>query len=369
MNKKITALSIAIVLFAISFATVGYDDAKTQTDISYANINTFAEEQVVSSTASLGEFVSNKVNGVTDLGGIIGDVSDIGNSLGGIIGGSSGGGLGGIGGGIGDAIGGIGDALGGILGGASGSGGSGGSSDSGNVTYDVNTETIGYIDIVPAVSDYTPINTSSASSTTDVAVNETVDFAATTNPYKKPTGELKGGDKGEGVKWMQWIFIYTRYGLKDDGITGVFDEDTMAVVKKLQKENGLTVDGIVDDEVIDKIDLLYFKSIYSTTAPVSATEADTVVSPTVSQNTENKGEKTVGIVAIVLIIVLIWLTAIGGIVFLFVMKKKKGKDQKNNKKKKSSKKSAPVEDDTVIETASVSEEGTSTIAEMFDKLD
>lgn len=371
MNKKITALSIAIVLFAISFATVGYDDAKTQTDISYANINTFAEEQAVSSTASLGEFVSNKVNGVTDLGGIIGDVSDIGNSLGGLIGGgSSGGGLGGLGSGFGDAIGGIGDALGGILGGGSGgSNGSGGSSGTGNVTYDVNTETIGYIDIVPAVSDYTPINTSSASSTTDVAVNETVDFAATTNPYKKPTGELKGGDKGEGVKWMQWIFIYTRYGLKDDGITGVFDEDTMAVVKKLQKENGLTIDGIVDDEVIDKIDLLYFKSIYSTTAPVSATEADTVVSPTVSQNTENKGEKTVGIVAIVLIIVLIWLTAIGGIVFLFVMKKKKGKDQKNNKKKKSSKKSAPVEDDTVIETASVSEEGTSTIAEMFDKLD
>ena len=39
------------------------------------------------------------------------------------------------------------------------------------------------------------------------------------------------------------------------------------------------------------------------------------------------------------------------------------------KKKKTSKKSASVEDDTVIETASVSEEGTSTIAEMFDKLD
>ncbi len=368
MNKKITALSIAIVLFAISFVTIGYDGAKTQADISYANINTFAEEQVISSTASLGEFVSDKVNGVTDLGGIIGDVSDIGNSLGGLIGGgSSDGGLGGLGGGIGDAIGGLGGALGGILGG--GSGGSGGSSGTGNVTYDVNTETIGYIDIVPAVSDYTPINTSSASTTTDVAVNETVDFAATTNPYKKPTGELKGGDKGEGVKWMQWIFIYTRYGLKDDGITGVFDEDTMAVVKKLQKENGLTIDGIVDDEVIDKIDLLYFKSIYSTTAPVSATEADTVVSPTVSQNTENKGEKTVGIVAIVLIIVLIWLTAIGGIVFLFVMKKKKGKNPKNSKKKKTSKELTPVEDDTVIETVSSFENDASTIGEMFDKLD
>ena len=370
MNKKITALSIAIVLFAISFATVGYDGAKAQTDISYANINTFAEEQVVSSTASLGEFVSDKINGVTDLGGIIGDVSDIGNSLGGLIGGgSSGGGLGGLGSGLGDAIGGLGGALGGILGGSSGSGGLGSSSDSGNVTYDVNTETIGYIDIVPAVSDYTPINTSSDSTTTDVVVNETVDFAATTNPYKKPTGELKGGDKGEGVKWMQWIFIYTRYGLKDDGITGVFDEDTMAVVKKLQKENGLTVDGIVDDEVIDKIDLLYFKAIYSTTAPASATEADTVVSPTVSQNTDNKGEDTVGIVAIVIIIVLIWLTAIGGIVFIFVMKKKKGKNPKNSKKIRTSKELTPVEDDTVIETISSFENDSSTIGEMFDKLD
>ncbi len=363
MGKKITTFSIAILAFAVSIVTAGFNKLQVNSDVTYAGFDTCAVEETASTTESLGDFVSNKVDSVTDLGGIIGDVSDIGNSLGGMVGG-----LGGATGGMGDAFSGIGDALGGLLGGL-GSGSSGGSG-SGSVTYDVNTETIGYIDVVPAVSDFTPAITSNIASTTQAVVNETVDFAATQNPYAKPTGELKGGDKGDGVKWMQWMFIYTRYGLKDDGITGVFDEDTMAVVKKLQKENGLAVDGIVDDEVIDKIELLYFQATYTTTAPAVATQTETQPT-TVSDSSDAKGSKAVGMVAIVIIIILIWLFAVGAIVALFLLKKRKGGKKKPAKKdKKSAEKpeAQALEDDTVIESASFDYDD-ATVAEMFDERD
>lgn len=358
MNKKITALSIAILMLAVSFVVVGYGNSAGESGITYANIGTYAAQETVSTTESLGEFVSQKVDNVTNIGDIIGDVSDIGNSLGGLMGGMGGSSSGGLG----DAIGGIGDALGGLMNGMSGSS-SGSSGGSGSVTYDVNTETIGYIDIVPAASEFTPVITTGAVATTAASVNETVDFAASGNPYTKPTGELKGGDKGEGVKWMQWVFIYTRYGLKDDGITGVFDEDTMAVVKKLQKENGLVVDGIVDDEVIDKIELLYFQAIYSTTAPAAVTESTTQAIPTASDSQNTKGSSTAGMVAIVIIIALIWVLAIGAIIVLFVFRKKKG-----TKKKKTTgaEKTAVAENDTVIDSIS-GEDGEFTIAEMFEK--
>lgn len=354
MSRRILALSITILILAVSFVTVGYDNSNTM----YADVNTHAAGESAASTESLGEFVSNKVNSVTDLGGIIGDVSDIGNSLGGMVGGLGGGSLGGIG----DAFSGIGDALGGLVDGLGGGSSSGGSS--GSVTYDVNTETLGYIDIVPAASDFTPVlTTESAASTTEIAVNETVDFATTVNPYTKPTGELKGGDKGDGVKWMQWIFIYTRYGLKDNGITGVFDEDTMAVVKKLQKENGLAVDGIVDDEVIDKIELLYFQATYTTTAPANLTEPTTQVATTNQDSQSQKDKSAATMVAIVIIIVLLWLFVVGVIIALVVFKKKKGGSKKADKKKKSK-----VEESTIVESASV-DDSNSTIAEMFNKLD
>lgn len=360
MSKRITALSIAILMLAVSLVTADFDKSHSKSDITYANLDTCAVEETVSTTESLEVFVSNKVDSVTNLGGIIGDVSDIGNSLGGMMGG-----LGGATGGIGDALGGIGDALGGLVGGLSGGSGVSGIIGTSSVTYDVNTETIGYIDVVPAVSNFTPVITSIVEpSTTQAVVNETVDFAATQNPYAKPTGELKGGDKGDGVKWMQWMFIYTRYGLKDDGITGVFDEDTMAVVKKLQKENGLAVDGVVDDEVIDKIELLYFQATYTTTAPAVATQATTQVIPTASDSANAKDGSAATMIIIVLVIVLIWLFAIGSIVVLFVLKKKKS----GNKKKAVKEKKTVDENDTVIESVSV-EDGDTTIAEMFDKLD
>lgn len=88
------------------------------------------------------------------------------------------------------------------------------------------------------------------------------------NPYAKPAVTLNPGAQNDGVKWMQWIFIYTGYGLQDNGLTGVYDNATLAVVEKLQKENGFTVNGTVDSKTIDKIDLLYYQ--YKVGADTSA---------------------------------------------------------------------------------------------------
>lgn len=327
MKRKITAFSLAILIIACAFTMANCAGDNNYTDVSYVNAYSFGAEETASTTMSLNDFVGDKVGAVTDLGGIIGDVSDIGNNLGGLLGGGSGSGSG-----IGDALGGIGDALGGILGGGS----SGGGSILGTtapVTYDVNSETMGYIDIVPAATDYT--TTLPSASTTQVApVNETVDFAATKNPYAKPTAELKGGDKGDGVKWMQWIFIYTRYGLKDDGITGVFDEDTMAVVKKLQRDNGLPVDGVVNDAVVDKIELLYFQSIYSTTVPALSTEPQSTEDVTIQQDEKDDSTEKTSIVVLLVLVIVLWVAVVVFAVVLLVLKKKKkskkAKEEKNS---------------------------------------
>lgn len=321
MKKKITALSLAVLIIACALTVANCTGDRNYTDVSYANMISCGAEETASTTMSLNDFVGGKVDSVTNLGGIISDVSDIGNSLGGLLGGG--------GSGLGDAVGGIGDALGGLLG-----GGSGGSSILGTtapVTYDVNTETMGYIDIVPAVSDFA--TTLAPSTTQEAVVNETVDFAATKNPYTKPTTVLKGGDKGDGVKWMQWIFIYTRYGLKDDGITGVFDEDTMAVVKKVQRDNGLPVDGVVNDAVVDKIELLYFQSIYSTTVPALSTQVQTTQDVIIQQEEKDDTTEKSSVIVLLVIVIVLWVAVVAFIVVLFVSKKKKTKKAKASEDK------------------------------------
>ena len=234
---------------------------------------------------------------------------------------------------IGGVIGGLGGAIGGVI---SGVGNDGILPTTPQSTYNVNTETAGYIDIVPAASQYVPVVPSqqatvpvvmTPSTTKSSNLNETVDFAADNNPYQRPTTVLKGGDTGEGVKWMQWIFIYTRYGLKDDGITGVFDEDTMAVVKKLQKENGFTVDGVVDDKVIDKIELLYFQAVHTTAEEETETKAVVTTAPA----EESEKGLTDGLTILLVAVIAIWIIAIGFLGTMFVMKKKKAsKNKKSN---------------------------------------
>ena len=62
-------------------------------------------------------------------------------------------------------------------------------------------------------------------SSTNAAVNgEFVDYNTTVIPYAKPTAALNPGDKSDGVKWLQWILIYTECGLQNV-ITGEYDVD------------------------------------------------------------------------------------------------------------------------------------------------
>ena len=62
------------------------------------------------------------------------------------------------------------------------------------------------------------------------------------NPYKEPSGLVMYGNKGEGVKWVQWELRDA--GIKVD-ITGKFNNATLNGVKKYQKSCKITVDGKV----------------------------------------------------------------------------------------------------------------------------
>ena len=62
------------------------------------------------------------------------------------------------------------------------------------------------------------------------------------NPYTEPTKNVKKGDRGDGVRWVQ-------YALKTWGATivvdGIFGAKTDAAVRTYQQAQGLKVDGIV----------------------------------------------------------------------------------------------------------------------------
>ena len=329
MKKKMWVLCASVIMVSLIltiFGVKGNGNGNGYANLSEAGIQTYAAE----ATTSIGGFVSEKVDDLTNLGDVVSDASDVVGDLGGMLGG---GGLDGIG----DIFGGLGDGLGNILGGI-GDNKNTTTKSTTSVTYSINTNYAGYIDPVPYAS------TSAQATDNQKPVNETVDFAATQNPYKKPTGTLKGGDKGDGVKWMQWVFIYTRYGLKDDGITGVFDEDTIAVVKKLQKEKGLVVNGVVNDEVIAQIELLYFQATHSVTVAQSDSQISVSGSVVTVGATESDKDDT-GVKILAIVVAAIWVLVIAFAVVLFVMKKKKkrkaeGKEKTKEKTKESESKAS-----------------------------
>ena len=316
MKKKMWVLCSSVIMVSLILTIFGVKgNGNGYANLSEVGIQTYAAE----ATTSIGGFVSEKVDDLTNLGDVVSDASDVVGDLGGMLGG---GGLDGIG----DIFGGLGDGLGNILGGI-GDNKNTTTKSTTSVTYSINTNYAGYIDPVPYAS------TSAQATDNQKPVNETVDFAATKNPYKKPTGTLKGGDKGDGVKWMQWVFIYTRYGLKDDGITGVFDEDTIAVVKKLQKEKGLVVNGVVNDEVIAQIELLYFQATHGVTVAQSDSQISVSGSVVTVGATESDKDDT-GVKILAIVVAAIWVLVIAFAVVLFVMKKKKKKKAEGKEKTK-----------------------------------
>lgn len=63
-------------------------------------------------------------------------------------------------------------------------------------------------------------------------------------PYPIPATTLKKGDKGNGVKWVQFNLKHLGYDIGKYGIDGDFGSATDAAVRKFQKDAKIEVDGI-----------------------------------------------------------------------------------------------------------------------------
>lgn len=321
MKRKITASCVMLMAFALTvtlFSTGKINANSSQaTEIIYKAQK--AEEKPLSDV--VGDAVSGIGSGAMDAFGDI--VSGIGSGNGGGSGSS-----GGLLDGFGDIVGGIGsgssggllDGFGDIIGGIIGSD----NKDTSSTTYD-----IGYIDPVPAATQnilvtqpqvQIPVETETEKTG---ETGETVDYALTENPYSKPESDFVAGDEDESIKWIQWIFIYTGYGLSDNGITGILDEDTVAVVKKLQREKNLTVDGNINAEVVSAAELLFLE--YTVGVPSTQPSEATQMQQTTTESQNDNGNKNAVIMIVVIILSVIWIVAISAILVLFILKRKKQK--------------------------------------------
>lgn len=357
MKKKITALCsimIALAVFVAVFSVGGV----AKTDITTATAKNYHSPKSETTTSALGGIVGDVIGGLGSGEGSSDKIDSVIGSIEGVSGDidSAIGGLGDLGdslGGLGDSFGGIGDSLGGIGGGGLGSGlgdslsgalgdlgsslGSGlGSGSAVKTTAPATTSgDVGIIIPVPAATQSASQTQAVSTFAENSAEGETVDYAATSNPYTKPTASFSAGDEDETIKWLQWIFVYTGYGLKDDGITGVLDEDTVAVVKKLQHENKLTVDGNITEDVIKAAEVLYYQSMLGDDVSAIEVSSDATTGASVSSPVVSGEEKSsIPVALLIIVLVILWILAIGGIVLLFVFKKKKMNAAKKAKEEK-----------------------------------
>lgn len=341
-------IAISICVTVCGTVGIGKDDVTIATMKNY-----YAAKTETTTGNALGDIIGDVVGGIGsdssgDIGDMLGgvDTSGLGDTIGGF--GDSLGGIGDAFGGIGDAFGGIasgiGDAFGGIFGGGLGGSGSG---TTVNTTVPVNTTSadIGLIIPVPAATQApSEVATTAPSVSETLATGETVDYAAVSNPYTKPTATFVAGDEDETIKWLQWIFIYTGFGLNDNGITGVLDEDTVAVVKKLQHENKLTVNGNITEDVIKAAEVLYYQSIIGGDASAIEVSSDATTGENVSNQAVDTGKGNgIPVALLIIVLVIIWVLAIGGIVLLFIFKKKKINAAKNATAEKSDSKDTALD--------------------------
>ena len=208
-------------------------------------------------------------------------------------------------------------------------------------------------------------NTPTASTPITSLNGEGVDYNTTVNPYAKPTGQLNPGDKGDGVKWLQWILIYTECGLQGS-ITGEYDDATAAAVKNLQLKYGMTVDGIATLEVIEKAELMYNDYISGISAQTSGAPVvfNTAGNTTATDGNKNKPDTNFAITAIIVVLVIVWIFAIAAVCIIVHIKRKglklsddgnieksekpqKEKKAKNKKSKNTSKRTLGSLKDTV----------------------
>jgi peptidoglycan hydrolase-like protein with peptidoglycan-binding domain len=167
---------------------------------------------------------------------------------------------------------------------------------------------------------------------------ENVDYNTTVNPYQKPTTQLNPGDKGDGVKWLQWILIYTECGLQGS-ITGEYDDATAAAVKNLQLKYGMTVDGIATTEVIEKAELMYNEYIngISNSTPNAPVVFNTVANTTATDGNKNKPDTNFAVTAIIVVLVIVWIFAIAVVCIIVHIKRRGVKLSENGEIEKSEK--------------------------------
>ena len=166
-------------------------------------------------------------------------------------------------------------------------------------------------------------NTPTASTPISSLNGENVDYNTTVNPYQKPTTQLNPGDKGDGVKWLQWILIYTECGLQGS-ITGEDDDATAAAVKNLQLKYNLTVDGIATLEVIEKAELMYNDYISGISAQTSGAPVvfNTAGNTTTTDGNKNKPDTNFAVTAIIVVLVIVWIFAIAAVCIIVHIKRK-----------------------------------------------
>lgn len=428
-------LSICIVVFGVNggvqndvttaTAKVFYAEKEESTTSSYGSLGSFVGGLIdgdgSDSSGGIGDILgdvtsgsSDGLSGITDgIGDVVGGIEDsmggIGDSMN-----SFGDALGGIGsGGLGDFGSGLGGIFGGLLGGgaettaaqtpattkkpaASNSGSA--SANKGNAA--TTAPSAGLIIPVPAATQtesqaqsqnqvqgqvqnqsesqiqYQPQIQGNADTivVTEIVtvISEVIDFATTENPFTKPTGTYAAGDEDEGIKWLQWIFVRTGYGLDENGVTGILDEATIEVVKKLQEENELTVDGNVTEEVIKVAEELFYKTIVGDDASAIEVSSEATTGEGVStEAAASEGENKTPVALLIIVLVIIWVLAIGGIVLLFIFKKKKLASKKGNEVKKDRKAKENVEENTsaeIIEDKNTDDKtGICSMADLFEE--
>lgn len=342
MKKKFIVLCTFIVALSICVTMFGVPNVAVKNDTTTATMkNHSAPKAETTGSNAWGDIVGDVIGDIGsgstgDIGGLLGgvDTSGLGDTIGGF--GDS---FGGIGDALGGIAGGMGDTLGGIFGGGFGGSGSG---TAVNTTAPISTTSadIGLIIPVPAATQTPSVVATTVPSVSEtLATGETVDYATASNPYTKPTATFVAGDEDETIKWLQWIFIYTGFGLNDNGITGVLDEDTVAVVKKLQHENKMTVDGNITEDVIKAAEVLYYQSIIGGDASAIEVSSDATTGENVSNQAVETGKGNgIPVALLIVVLVIIWVLAIGGIVLLFIFKKKKMNAIKNASTENSDKK-------------------------------
>ena len=152
---------------------------------------------------------------------------------------------------------------------------------------------------------------------------ENVDYNTTVNPYQKPTAQLNPGDKGDGVKWLQWVLIYTECGLQG-AITGEYDDATAAAVKNLQLKYGLTVDGIATLQVIEQAEIMYNDYINGISQNTSNAPVvfNTAGNSGATDGNKNKPDTNFAVTAIIVVLVIVWIFAIAAVCIIVHVKRK-----------------------------------------------